>query len=144
MVKGAKENNTAGFKVGADAGAVGGEGVADLKLLKFLWHRWKRTAFKTKSDFILAVQLWHIKLGQEEGDAAVAKLSTNNASLAGRQDTADEAIRFEAEETDDSLAVATRRFGKDLVDSREDGSGDAFVLPLLQEEGDDDEFEGLI
>jgi hypothetical protein len=90
------------------------------------------------------VQLWHVKLSQKEGNAAVATLSTDNASLAGRQPTADSAIRFEAEETDDSLAVATRRFGRDRVDSREDGSGDVFVLPLLQDDGDEDEFEGLV
>lgn len=137
-----KTNSKAGADVGADAGAGNSQGVADLKLLKFLWHRWVRTAFKAKSDFILAVQLRHVKLSRKEGEAPVATLSTTNASMAGRDahaQTAPAGDLYKAEESDDKLDVAKRRLKKSRVQSWGEEGEDSYILSLLEGgDGSDD------
>jgi len=144
VAKGAKGESRDSFKAGADAGGDVGSDVADMKLFQFLWRRWKRTSFKSRSDFVLAVQLRHIELGKKKGDPAVVTLSEENATMAGRQNASHDAAQYEAEKIDDSLDVATKRFGKRLVKSWKDGSSDeSCVLSLMEEAGDKEEFENL-
>lgn len=133
----AKQNVGDSISAGANVGAHDGTTDSDMKLLKLLWKRWNRTTFKTSSNFILAVQLRHIKL--VEGKLKVT-LSTKNASMAdgGAKAREEVAVRVEYAGMDDSLSAAEEKFWN-RIDKRKDEDGDELIIPEL--EGDEEEDE---
>ncbi|OTA92569.1 hypothetical protein M434DRAFT_396341 [Hypoxylon sp. CO27-5] len=134
VAKGAKGGTVEEFKAGADGNGGDKSEVVDMKLLTFLWDRWKRTSFKEASDFVLAVQLRCIKLSP---DIPKSTLSTKHATMADSQKAAED-FNLKLDGVDDSLEIAERRF-LGQIEKRQDEGGDNYMIPFIQDEDEDED-----
>ncbi|KAI9150884.1 hypothetical protein HJFPF1_10661 [Paramyrothecium foliicola] len=138
VVRGAKMNAGNSIDLSADIGTGNKLSSSDLKFLKLLWSRANQTSFQESSDFILAVQLRHIKL--KAGKLKKVSLSTKNASMADGSAGVLEADLVGAEYvgTDNSITDATIKFYNQL-ENKKDRNGHDLFMPDLN--GDLDEYE---
>ncbi|KAI1417924.1 hypothetical protein F5Y13DRAFT_150059 [Hypoxylon sp. FL1857] len=136
IAKGAKGEMEDELKAEANGGAGNSTGAVDVKLLKFLRNRWRKTSFKAASDFVLAVQLRRIEVGQDDPNVT---LSTKHATMADSQKAA-EAVNLKLKGLDDNLEVAERRFFGQ-IEKRQDEGGDSYMIPLTMDDDEEDEDE---
>jgi hypothetical protein len=144
VIKGAKINAGSSLELGADTGTKEKISHSELKFLKLLRSRANRSSFEESSDFILAVQLRHIKLAASQ--LKKVTLSSKDATMADGSVAAigTEVIGVEYVATDDSIAAAEVKF-YNQVDTRKDEDGYNLFTPDLdgdlEEEEDEDEDE---
>jgi hypothetical protein len=107
----------------------------DLKLLKFLWKRSRQTSFKNSTDFVLAVQLRHIKL-DEKAQPEHEVSETHATMVDGTQAPAELALSLRFKGTASDLSAAKETFIREIY-RKDSDSGDQAILPDI--ELDDDE-----
>ncbi len=140
VVHGVKETAKVGFKAGANMGGSDGSGGVNMKLLKFLYKKSQQNSFKGSGDFILAVQLKHIKFVKGKADPQLVT-STKNASMADGGKAREGEIVLEYQGMDANLEAAEEDFCGELHKTEDDG--DEVVMALIEDEDDkeDDEEE---